>query len=225
MSDCVRFGTTNDTVTPGASSGFNGFTFPYQTSGTTGPGTSNPVGFTFQEIKRIWDRVKNWQFSSTCSMVVSGTTYTFSTQTLTPNSGNASTELDLIKNGTLRDFGGTDSLQFQITTPFINTDNTEFGTIYPDIIFSVVLSGGGSVVSFSLINTGTPDGSFTGQIDGVDMTVYYYFGSPPPDTFTPGNMILTPIEFWPYAGSAGGTNPGDPIYDTTDDSQLLPPTT
>lgn len=224
MSDCVRFGTTNDTVTPANSSGFNGFTFPYQTSGTTGAGSPAPVGFTFQEAKKIWDRVKNWQFSSTCTMVVSGVTYSFTTQTLAPNSGNAARELDLIKNGTLRDFGGTDSVQFNIATPFINTANTEFGTIFPAIGLGAALTGGGTVVSFSTIDTGSSDGVFNGLIDGNNVSIYYYLGSPPPGTFTPGNMILTPIEYWPYAGSAGGLFPGSPIYNTSTGIAIIPPT-
>lgn len=225
MSDNVRFGTINDTATPANSSGFNGFPFPYDGSGTTGPGTPAPVGMDFKEAMKMWWRIKTFSFSSTWSMVVAGTTYTFTSGNMS-GATSRTTELDMTQaaNDLRFDTIGTQACQFQLTTPFINTSKDEAGTIYPTFTFAINLitpSGIGTpYILFSTQDTGGSIGNFNADFDGLTLTIYYYFPSGAPDSFSVGNMLIEAVEYWPYAALSDGS----PIYNTSTGAQLQSPT-
>lgn len=229
MSDNVILGTINNTVTPSDSSGENGLPFPYDKTGTTGPGTTAPVGMNYQEAMKMWHRIKTFLFSSTWSMVVAGTTYTFTSGNMS-GATSRNRELDMADaaNDLRFDTIGTQACQFQLTTPFVNASNDEFGTIYPTFTFSINLitpAGIGTpFIQFVTQDTGGSIGNFNADFDGLTLTIYYYFPSGTPDSFSAGNMLIEAVEYWPYAGSPTGLHPGAPIYDTSTGVALIPPT-
>jgi hypothetical protein len=239
VADTVRFFTVNDTATPANSSGGKGFTTPYVTGQTPGSDTDWPMTTTFQECIKMWWRVKNWTFSSTWAISNGVNTGNLPSGTMTASTP-PNTELDLADPTiTERNFSliGTapasaNQVYFNLNNSFIN-DGTN---VYPKLSvgfkpystgpFTVLQIGNdgnpaGAPVSFSFQSSdfSPATGSFMATVDGIFVEMFYdAFGTPGVD-YTIGNMIFTPVEYWPYAAD----DDGSPVYNTTTGAQLQSP--
>lgn len=220
MSDTVRFMTRNDTGTPANSSGANAFAYPFVT-GSTGTGTANPLQMTLANAVKYWWRVRNYSVSSITpwTLTSAGTTYTFAGGNLTIITG-PTTELDFVNQGD-QQWGETTStesagLRF-ILNPSVLPPNGYIPVASPstDVFPCLLISGsisnptGTSFVNFGNFQT---SGSFNVSLDGLTFTTGYdSTGVLPGDTFTVGDLVFTPIDYWPYAQLSNGL----PVYDTS----------
>lgn len=211
----LRFGTYNDTVTTISASGFSGFPNPYGTGDIT-----YRIQVPLQQIGSWWWRIKNWSLSSTCSFVDEDfTPFSFTSGPLTPNVSNAADELEL------KDPGRNHEFEPIVTfLPGLTILDVGSGLFYPDISINLLMgdpSGGHSIVEIWDYDIFLPaDGTFTAMIDGLAKTLYYRVspsGGGLYGTFTPGDFILTPLEYWTYDGiydaSTGDVVAGMSVFD------------
>lgn len=221
MADAVHFGTWDDQADTTKSSGFNGFTAPFKDqSASVGNVYNNIVSFA-QTIKLFW-RVRRWTVTSgSLSFFLGG----FSTTILAPGvigGPAAAREIDLIQQGiayrlvddeprfTLFIFDGA-------LRPNIKLDGTD---LRPAIEAGGIINesnGSDSVLIHYTQDASaiTPTGSFTITLDGIVVTIYYEATLAGDGAFTFDNLVVDPVEFWPYAATDGS-----PIFNTTTGAQL-----
>lgn len=238
MSDCVRWLTWNDTVTPANSSACNGFPSPTPFTGTTGTGTPNPAQFTLQQAGALFWKVKNWTLASSGVLHgSSGTPNSFSNGMMTPNAANPATEKNLYDHAfpTHEWAIGTAAVNlFDFTmgacTDWVNSSPT---SVWPRLVMTA--SGladldGSAFCPFFFDTTGhatakvmsgvitlvAADISYNISVDLYydDTSIILAGGS-----FTPGPWSLTATDYWPFASLAAGT----PIYNTATGFSLQPP--
>lgn len=231
MADAVHYLCDNPAV-PSDASGCDGF--PFQLNAGSGP--NYPLGISIQDLAKWWYRVKNWSVTSTWTATTGGVTSTFG-YAIGPSGRNAIRELDLIGPTTLpqHNFGFASSGNGQVNLSLFDT----FPSVAPSYayanagIYNPFLScnetsiqpnvfSPDNSISFSFnpddFGLVPPTGSFTAVVDGNNVTCYYLVSTVPPDSFSVGTLIFTPIEYWPYAAADGS-----PIYNTVTGAQLQDP--
>lgn len=214
MGDCVRYLTKNDTVTPANSSGCNGFCFPFTyTAGGTG---HNPEVVSIQQCKKWYSRVKNWSLSTDAAIVDAfGNAFSMGGGgTMTPNVLNATTELQLINPGRIRNFGFTSGSNDNADVSFVTNIIKDTGDLYPgfDGISSISGTGPGSgQMLIYMYDNGAGLPGITGNVDGISIPIFYDTTTFPITSFTLSTWSLTPVEYWPYGQHSNGAA----IYDTS----------
>lgn len=240
MSDCVRWMTRNDTVTPANSSGCNSFPSPSPSTGTTGTGTPNPASFTVQQATALFWKVKNWTLASSAILTGSGgTPNAFTNGVMTPNAANPTTVSQLYDQTfpTHEWSTGTGGVNLFDITMGACTDwvNSSLTGVWPRLVMTasgLVDLDGSAFCPFAFDKTtlGTPKGPMGGTITLVAndvsyaiVTDLYYDDSAiiaAGASFTPGAWSLTGTDYWPFASLAAAT----PIYSTSSGISLQPPT-
>lgn len=213
MNDRVIFGSVNDTDTPTASSGFNGFTGPKSPTGTIGLHPFSVAALPLTEAIRWFWRVQTWSlatdFEANGTLLDNGVMAYASTR-----------EMDLLTVSRL-DYaiGSGDAtaslLMFQAGTLYLQ-NATDY---HPWITITGSVSNGfDSAFSFTTDDSGGFDGSLTATIAGFAIPLYYtILTTPGPITATV--FALTPASYWPYAALDGS-----PIYDSITGATLQNPT-
>jgi hypothetical protein len=216
MSDRVSFATTEDTITPANSSGFNGFPIPYITGSQ---GAFNPYNFSFDNCIKMWWRIKNWTLTTDASVTKDGVTGSVVNGDLVPF-GQPASEMGLIyaaNNPFLNSSDGVWALAL------IGNIHYDTGTLYPSMSTDMHCDASGTgarlaVRFFSPDPTlGAATGSITGTILGQTKTIYYWT-SGAPDSFTFSTFVLEPVDWWPYKNTLG-----NPVWNTSTGAQINDP--
>lgn len=236
MSVRVIFGTHEDTGTPANSSGFNGFTFPFN---YVVPNVEFPLGTTYQNVKKWWSRVRGW--TPTTDLQASAGPYliTFPSteQTLTDTDESTVRFLavrDLIFSPDINtpasppdETSGRTDLLFTRLADQQDAIRKDSGLFYLQLkisgSFRIVDNTGGNGVDAAWSTDaadlpGAPTGMITGTLDGVGVTVYYWSTVGGDGAFSITTLDFLPTLFWPYAAADAS-----PIYNTTTGAQLQDP--
>jgi len=225
MSDRVRFGTWNDTVTPASSSGFNGFILPRPDVATVSDDPKFTMTFA-EVIEFVW-RVKKFRWKCSVTWQID----------VTPNREYYSIVYDqtLARNRTTESsLPNTFSYDLLTNTPAV-TVNVTFEDGSPPSSFADTLSISGSVdfaldtedwtFSFDwgarVASTDPTPGTVVGSMSFLGGTYDLYGPTIALPTahdiaFTASSFEV--VEYWPYAALDAS-----PIYNTTTGAQLQSP--
>lgn len=231
MSDRVIFH-TRDRATPSEalSSGASGFYFQVK---TTTPSDTSFYGLEVPNLevqnsttpsiaKWAW-RVRYWTLETDAAASAGGDSDNYSIGELpTVLPINSELEMLTVNNGlrTYTQASGDPTFTFNLfTTPPGEQGVWYDGTNYrPAFYVQGVITlddFGGNSVAFKFSTypdfffPSSPLGSITAQIDGIDVTLYYFAATTGDGAFTLTSLTLTPTTFWAFAATDAS-----PIYDT-----------
>lgn len=209
--DCVRFMTTNNTVTPADSSGADAFPFP----SPAGTDADHPLAVTVkQDAIGWWWRIKNWSIASTWSATFGATVATFTNGAM-DNSTNAIAVANLWPTSPLANHyfafpanANSSGAMNLFTVPGATPCFLNAGVYSPAMALTspsgptiTRLFDGPNYVQFDFnpANLTNVTGSFTATVDGYDVTCYYDATTSPPTSFSVGTLDFVPVEYWAYA--------------------------
>lgn len=225
MGDAVHWATTAPASL--TATGWSGFPFPTP----AGSDADHPVDLSVpDDCARWWWRIKNWKVTSTWTATFGSTVASFPNGTM-DNSTNAGRELDLEQPSLLANHyfvksnansGVALSLFTILGAPapcFKNggVRSPAMALTSPSGPTLTRLFDGGFFVQFDFnpANLLAVTGSFTGVVDGQNVTIYYDATTSAPTSFSVGSMVFEADGYWPYAAADLS-----PIWDTVTGVQL-----